>query len=369
MSHEIRTPLNAINGMTQLLLRSHVTNEQIERLNNIDIAGQHLLEIINSVLDLSKIEADKFLLDEVEFNIKDLFADVEAILVDRIKAKNLELIIDLPQENRNLLGDPTRIKQALLNYANNAVKFTKHGQITMRMNFVQDFNDTTLLRFEVQDTGPGITPDVIERLFTAFEQADNSMTRQYGGTGLGLAITKKFAEMMGGDAGVNSTPNVGSTFWFTAKLKKCSQLTEKSKETTSESAETILARDYYGCRILIADDEPINRLLIRDLFEKFKPQLDEAENGAEAVELVTKNEYDLILMDMQMPVMNGLEATHQIRLLDYGKKLPILALTGNAFVENMNECLDAGMNDFIAKPYKLDLLFETILKYLLLAKE
>ena len=173
---------------------------------------------------------------------------------------------------------------------------------------------------------------------------------------------------MGGSAGVNSTLNVGSTFWFTAKLKKCEQLTETLQESSSESAETILARDYCGCRILIADDEHINRLLIRDLFAKFEPQLDEAENGAEAVELATKNEYDLILMDMQMPVMNGLDATRQIRLLVNGKKVPILALTGNAFVENMNECLDAGMNDFIAKPYKLDVLFETILKYLSLNK-
>ena len=190
MSHEIRTPLNAINGMTQLLLRSSVTKEQIERLNNIDIAGQHLLEIINSVLDLSKIEADKFLLEEIEFDVKKLFADVEAILIDRVNAKNLELFIELPQENVTLLGDSTRIKQALLNYAINAVKFTKNGRITMRLKIIEESNNTLLVQFEVQDTGPGIASDVIERLFTAFEQADNSMTRQYGGTGLGLAITK-----------------------------------------------------------------------------------------------------------------------------------------------------------------------------------
>lgn len=368
MSHEIRTPLNAITGLTQLLQRSDVTAEQAERLNNIDTAGQHLLEIINTVLDLSKIEAGMLLLEVTKFNISEILDTVKAIIADRVQAKNLKLIIEnnLP-ENLYLLGDATRIKQALLNYIGNAVKFTKTGSVTLRVKIDNKSDNRITLRFEVADTGIGIDHDTAERLFTAFEQADNSTTRQYGGTGLGLAITKKLAQLMGGNAGVSSTPDVGSTFWFTAQFEKSGQdefTTAIVTETNSESAEEALIRNYSGCKILLADDEPMNRQLIQDLLASIEPIFDIAENGIEALEFASKNTYDLILMDMQMPKMNGLEAAAQIRLLPNGAKVPIIALTGNAFTDDMNRCFRAGMNDFIAKPFKLQVLFSTILKWL-----
>jgi signal transduction histidine kinase len=219
MSHEIRTPLNAITGMAHLMKRSGVTPQQAERLDKIDTASRHLLDIINAILDLSKIEAGKFTLEEAEFSVGRICTNVATMLADRAQAKQLQLHIettDLP----TLRGDPTRLQQALLNYATNAIKFTATGTITLRTRLEEDAEESVLLRFEVEDTGIGIDAEAMARLFTDFEQADNSTTRKYGGTGLGLAITRKLAQLMGGDAGVTSTPEVGSTFWFTARLRK-----------------------------------------------------------------------------------------------------------------------------------------------------
>jgi signal transduction histidine kinase len=219
MSHEIRTPLNAITGMAHLLKRSGATPQQVERLDKIDTASKHLLDIINAILDLSKIEAGKFTLEEAEFSVGRICTNVATMLADRAQAKQLQLRIettDLP----TLRGDPTRLQQALLNYATNAIKFTATGTITLRTRLEEDAEESVLLRFEVEDTGIGIDAEAMARLFTDFEQADNSTTRKYGGTGLGLAITRKLAQLMGGDAGVTSTPEVGSTFWFTARLRK-----------------------------------------------------------------------------------------------------------------------------------------------------
>jgi PAS domain S-box-containing protein len=220
MSHEIRTPLNAIAGMTNLILRSGVTPEQAARLAKIDAAGQHLLETINAILDLSKIEAGKFDLEETEVSVADLVANVASTVAERARAKRIELVTELGPVPPVLLGDPTRLKQALLNYATNAVKFTPSGSVVLRAIPQEDLGDRVFLRIEVQDTGVGIEPAVLPKLFSAFEQADNSTTRAYGGTGLGLAITKQLAQLMGGDVGVISRPREGSTFWFTVQLKK-----------------------------------------------------------------------------------------------------------------------------------------------------
>jgi len=367
MSHEIRTPLNAITGLTQLLQRSDVTPQQAEHLNNIDTAGQHLLDIINTVLDLSKIEAGKLTLEKTQFNVSEILDTIKAIITDRVQAKNLKLIIENKlSQNLYILGDATRIKQALLNYIGNAVKFTKTGSITLRIKIENESDKKIILRFEVADTGIGIDHDTAERLFAAFEQADNSTTRQYGGTGLGLAITKKLAQLMGGNAGVSSTPGIGSTFWFTAQFEKSEKdefTTVTETEASFESAEKILIRDFSSCKILLADDEPMNRQLIQELLASIEPIFDIAVNGVQALELASKNTYDLILMDMQMPEMSGLEAAAQIRLLPNGENVPIVALTGNAFAEDMDRCFKAGMNDFIAKPFKLQQLFSTILKW------
>jgi CheY-like chemotaxis protein len=255
------------------------------------------------------------------------------------------------------------LQQALLNYATNAVKFTEKGTVTLRAFVQKETAETAMLRFEVQDTGIGISPEAMSRLFSAFEQADNSMTRKYGGTGLGLAITQRLADLMGGKVGADSTAGVGSTFWLTVKLKKGDTET-LAPEVTDVDAEIELRQRYAGQRILLVDDEPINREIALIQLEDVGLSVDTAEDGEEAVAMARNTRYAAILMDMQMPKLNGVEATQQIRLLPGYQDIPIIAMTANAFAEDKAQCLAAGMNDFLAKPFTPEDLFAILLRAL-----
>jgi PAS domain S-box-containing protein len=364
MSHEIRTPMNAILGLSHLLRRDGATAPQRERLDKIEVAGRHLLDLIDAILDLSKIESGKLIQEESEVRVDAIVRNLVSILSDRIEAKHLALRVQLQPLPPNLRGDPLRIQQALLNYATNAVKFTERGSIALRARLEADLGERVILRFEVEDTGIGIAAEQRPRLFSAFEQADRSITRRYGGTGLGLALTKRLAHLMGGDAGVDSTLGVGSTFWLTVCLRRGAPTPADAETAPSQALQATAMQRWAGRRLLLVEDEPINREVTLGLIADLGLVVDTAENGAEALELARQNRYDVILMDMQMPVMDGLEATRQIRRLPQAAQVPIVAMTANAFAEDRAQCLEAGMNDFLSKPVEPERLVAVLRHFL-----
>lgn len=360
MSHEIRTPLNAINGMAHLLRRSELSVEQGERLDKLQSAGEHLLEVINAILDLSKIEAGKLELVSGSLRLASVISNIVSMQQDRIQAKGLRLAVDNRVPEFDLWGDATRLQQALLNLLSNAVKFTESGEVRVRAALLNDSGNAVDIRFEIEDTGIGIAPEAQARLFAAFEQADNSTSRQYGGSGLGLAITRRLAEMMGGASGVTSTPGVGSCFWMTVRLSKASTEVPLPLGSAREMLRGEGWAAHRGKRLLVVDDEPINREIAMELLSDLGLVVDAVEDGEAALSAVALTRYDAILMDMQMPRLDGLAASRAIRKMPELATVPILAMTANAFVEDRKRCLEAGMDDFIAKPFVPEQLFESV---------
>jgi PAS domain S-box-containing protein len=368
MSHEIRTPMNAILGFTHLLQKTDCTQQQRDGLAKIERAGQHMMAVINDVLDYTKVVADRLVLEKTDFHLPTLLADVISLVGTTARDKGLEIHLQPCSVTPWLRGDPTRLRQALLNYVANAVKFTEIGSVDIGVTCVEESpqSDSLLLRFEVRDTGIGIASDRLERLFKPFEQANASTTRQYGGSGLGLAITGRLAKLMDGDAGLQSEAAVGSTFWFTARLERGNPVESgaSASSVAQAKAEDILRQHYHHMRVLVVDDDMFNREIALELLQSAGLRGTLATDGFDAVAQASTQHFDVVLMDVQMPIMNGLDATRRIRLLPGWETTPILALTANAFAQDRQDCLESGMNDFVAKPIDPPQLYATVLHWL-----
>jgi signal transduction histidine kinase/CheY-like chemotaxis protein len=507
MSHEIRTPMNAIIGLTHLLQRDLQEPQQKQRLGRVADAAQHLLNLINDILDLSKIESGKMALEEADFDLDEMLTHTVALVGERARQKDIELLVATDHLPQTLRGDETRLSQALLNLLGNAVKFTERGMVSLHCELLEDRASGLRVKFEVRDTGIGIPPDKLGQLFLEFEQADSSTTRRYGGTGLGLAITRRLAQLMGGEAGVESTPGVGSRFWFTAELKRAQQaevprqyammagqrallvddlaevrevlggmlrqlglrtdVASSGEQALAMAAEALdaqqpyevlvmdwqmpgldgiatarrlfalaggadspnaprasllvsahdhddmrrealeaglgavlvkplslsalhdallellvdsgppsdhspldspvrdrLLADHHGALVLLAEDNPVNQEVAVELLRSAGLRVDVAETGHQAVAMATRTPYDLVLMDVHMPEMDGLEASRALRAVPSLKHLPILAMTANAYSEDRDACLAAGMNGHVAKPVDPQALFKVLLRWL-----
>ena len=371
MSHEIRTPMNSVIGMTHLTLRANPEPRVADCLRKIQASGQHLLGIINDILDYSKLDAHKLRLEQADFDLRELLDGLLGLVVERASAKGLALQIhvaaDVPQRLR---GDALRIQQVLLNYASNAIKFTDRGEIRIEVSRFDAGQDRLCLKFAVRDTGIGISQAQQGRLFQSFEQADSSITRRYGGTGLGLAICKRLAELMHGQVGVDSIPGQGSTFWFTCTLEAAMPMALGGDEGADRTGGARLppaavaasVQSLAGLRVLLVEDNDINQEVARGLMADLGVLVDVAVHGLEALDRLKTQVYDLVLMDMQMPVMDGLTATRLIRAQEHLARLPIVAMTANAMASDRQRCLEAGMDDHLAKPVEPDELRATLLR-------
>ena len=358
MSHEIRTPLNGIIGITDILAGTTLTEEQVNYLNTIRMSGEALLSIINDILDFSKIEAGKLELENTSFSIIDICDSINSIFLAPLRDKGLDFNIEIaPDIPKHVQGDPLRLKQILMNLIGNSIKFTDSGSINIKVENVQPSAQTLTLRFKVKDTGIGIKQEKQAQLFQAFTQLDSSTTRKYGGTGLGLQITKRLVELMGGTIHVESEVGVGSTFSFTINTQEGVE-TGKPESTTEIPQSKRPATDV---KVLVAEDNTTNQLVVKAMLKRLGYQFDLANNGQEALDRLHQESFDVVLMDCQMPILDGFATTRQLRTEESFESLPIIALTAGATAQEQKMCFEAGMSDFLSKPITIDAL-ESVLK-------
>ena len=364
MSHEMRTPMNSILGMSYLALRASPSPKVREYLRSIHDSGKYLLELISNILDFSKIESGKLEVEKVDMLLPTVYADVVKLMEEPAREKGLELRVELEERlQQPFKGDPLRIRQILLNYASNAVKFSSKGVVRLIGRAGAEGPDGVEVVLQVADEGIGMTTEQAAQLFQPFHQADASTTRQFGGTGLGLAICRELAKLMGGQVGVDSRAGVGSTFWCRLRLPNGNMPAAKPRDSDFGALDERWGPQLRGVRVLVVDDNAVNQSVARELLEATGAQVTLAGDGQQALDLMQTLEVDCVLMDMQMPVMDGLEATRRLRAQQRLRRLPIIAMTANASTQDRRACLAAGMNDFVSKPVEPKRLLDIVARW------